>query len=180
MVPRTQALPFCTRAKRSGTKVVSLEVCRFRKFASRGKPSGFRRTRSIPVLSENRVRAEIIDVFSGSRQAASMMPPALSALLTALRSLFGGRATLHAEVLALPPSAPRPQPPARSKTRWLSGLRSGALVLAIAPLAGMAPSARRRPAGDRDPLAPPRVSSVLAVEESFATPGAASDRSRAA
>ena len=53
------------------------------------------------VPSEILVRAEIIDVLGAPRQAVSTMPPALSALLTALRSLFWGRAALHAEVLAL-------------------------------------------------------------------------------
>jgi len=58
-------------------------------------------------------------------------------------------------------------------------LRPNPLSVVVALLARMAPSARPRPAGDGDPVAPPRVSFELAVEESLARPGAANDRRRA-
>src|SRR5271157_294407 len=59
-----------------------------------------RRPRAL-VSPENPIQVENVDVFAGLNQSASTMPPALLALLGALRCLLWPRAALHAEVLAL-------------------------------------------------------------------------------
>jgi len=69
------------------------------------------------------------------------------------------------------PSACCTEAPTHKATSSIPSLRSNPLGVVGAVLARMAPRPRSRPAGDRDRLAPTRVSSVLAVEECSRRPG---------
>src|SRR5271157_4109555 len=76
-----------------------------------------------------------------------------------------------------PPASRRP-PPMRRATSSIPNLRSNPLGLAVAMLAPVAPSARRRPARDGDSMAPGGLPVVLALEEQVPAAGPARDRRR--
>ena len=76
------------------------------------------------------------------------------------------------------PSGTHPGTPACWDTSPASKVGSHPLDLALAPLAQMASSPRDRSTGDRHPVAPPGVPTLLAPQEPIATAGAAADRSR--
>src|SRR5271166_4267177 len=100
----------------------------------------------------------------------SMAWPALLALLAAIRSLLWSRAQLQAEVLALRHQLLVQKRQCAERRIPFSDLRPGALVLAFAPLAGMASRTPPCPPGDRGPLAPTRLPPVLALGQPIAVP----------
>src|SRR5271157_584968 len=105
--------------------------------------------------------------LEGWVNVVSMLPPALLALLGALRGLLWRRAALHAEVIALRHQLLVRAPTHGAKSPFPDG-RSDPLGGAVALPARLAPSACARAAGDCDPLAPTRLPPLLALEEQVA------------